>query len=66
MNLMNNNMVQRGLTEYKVSLLSLLGRIMGRGKGCISRGNVTVKTMGSQDYINQKMVERVIRSQPGK
>ena len=32
MNLMNQNLVQRGLAEYKAGLLSLLGRIMGRGK----------------------------------
>ena len=46
MNLMKNNLVQRGLEEYKAGLLSLLGRIMGRVKGYTSRGGVTVTTMG--------------------
>ena len=32
MNLMKHNLVQRGLEEYKAGILSLLGRIMGRGK----------------------------------
>ena len=35
---MKNNLVQRGLEEYKAGLLSLLGRIMGRVKGYTSRG----------------------------
>ena len=38
MNFMKHNLVQRGLAEYKAGLLSLLGRIMGRGKGYTSRG----------------------------
>ena len=38
MNLMKHNLVHRGLAEYKAGLLSLLGRIMGRGKGYTSRG----------------------------
>ena len=66
MNLMKHNLVQRGLAEYKAGLLSLLGRIMGRGKGYTSKGGATVTTMGSEDYIKQKLVARVPRSQPGK
>ena len=38
MNLMKHKLVQRGLAEYNVGLLSLLGRIMGRGEGYTSRG----------------------------
>jgi len=38
MNLMKHNLVQRGLTEYKADLLSLLGKIMGRGRGYTSGG----------------------------
>ena len=38
MNLMKHNLVQMGLAEYKAGLLSLLGRIMGRGKWYTSRG----------------------------
>ena len=37
MNFMKHNLVQRGLVEYKAVLLSLLGRIMGKGKGYTSR-----------------------------
>ena len=37
MNLMKYNLVHRGLEEYKAGLLSLLVRIMGRGKGYTSR-----------------------------
>ena len=37
MNLMEHNLVERGLSEYKVGLLYLLGRIMRRGKGHTSR-----------------------------
>ena len=62
---MNHNLVQRGLAEYKEGLLSLLGRIMWRGKGYTSRGGATVTTMVSEDYIEQKLVTRVPRSQPG-
>ena len=47
MNLMKHNLVQRGLVEYKSGLLSLLDRIMGRGKGYTNRGGATVTTMGS-------------------
>ena len=36
MNLMEHNLVQRGLLEYRAGLLSLLGRIMGRVKGYTS------------------------------
>ena len=66
MNLMNHNLVQRGLEEYKAGILSLLGRIMGRGKGYTSMVGATVTTMGSEDYIKQKLVARVPSSQPGK
>ena len=66
MNLMKHNLVERGLAEYKVGLLYLLDRIMRRGKGYTSRGGETVTTMGSEDYIKQKLVTRVPRSQPGK
>ena len=66
MNLMKHNLVQRGLAEYKTGLLSILGRIMGRGKGYTSRGGEIVTTMGSEDYINKNLVARVTRSQPGK
>ena len=59
MNLMKHNLVQMGLEEYKAGLLSLLGRIMGRGKWYTSRGGKTVTTMGSEDYIKQKLVTRV-------
>ena len=38
MNLMNNNLVQRGLAEYKAGLLYILGIIIGRGKGCTIMG----------------------------
>ena len=68
MNLMNHNLVQRGLVEYKAGLLSLLGKIMGRGKGYTNRligGAATVTTKGSEDYIKQNLVARVPRSQPG-
>ena len=63
---MKHNLVERGLAEYKVGLLSLLGRIMRRGKGYTSRGGATVTTMGSEYFIKQKLVARVPRSQPGK
>ena len=69
MNFMKHNLVQRGLAEYKAGLLSLLGRIMGRGKGYNNRiigDGATVTTIGSEDYIKQKLVARVPRSQPGK
>ena len=66
MNLMKHNLVQRALVEYKSGLLSLLGRIMGRGKVYTNRGGATVTTMGSEDYINQKLVARETCSQPGK
>ena len=66
MNLMNHNLIQRGLAEYKAGLLSILGRIMGRGKGYTNIGGETVTTMGSEDYIKQKLVSRAPRSQPGK
>ena len=66
MNLMNYNLVQRRLVEYKGDLLSLLGRIMGRGKGYTIKGGAKVTTMVSEDYIKWKMVARVPRSQPGK
>ena len=42
-------LVQRGLAEYKAGLLSLFGRIIGRGKGYKNRligGGETVTTMG--------------------
>ena len=65
-NLMNHNLLQRGSADYKVGILSLLGRIMGRGKGYTRRGGATVTTMVSTDYINQKLMERVPHSQPGK
>ena len=35
---MKHNLVQRGLAEYKAGILSLLGIIMGRGKGYTSGG----------------------------
>ena len=38
MNLVKHNLVQRGLEEYMSGLLSLLGKIMSRGKGYTSRG----------------------------
>ena len=66
MNLIKHNLVHRGLAEYKAGLLSLLGRIMGRGKGYTNRGGSTVTTMVSEYYIKQKLVTRVPRSQPGK
>ena len=47
MNLMKHNMEQMELAEYKADLLSLLGRIMGRGEVYISRGGSTVNTMVS-------------------
>ena len=56
MNLVKHNLFQRRLAEYKSGLLSLLGRIMGRGKVYTSRGEETVTTMGSEDYIKHKMV----------
>ena len=65
MNLMKHNMVQRGLVEYKAGILSILGRIMVRGKGYTSRGGGKVTTMLSEYYIKQKLVARVPRSQPG-
>ena len=63
---MKHNLVQRGLAEYNAGLLYLLGKIMGRGKGYTNRGGATVTTMGSEDYIKQKLVARAPRSQPGK
>ena len=66
MNLMNHNLVHMWLSEYKVGLLSLLGIIMGRGKRYTSGGGETVTTMGSENYIKQKLLARVPRSQPGK
>ena len=63
---MKHNLVQRVLADYKAVLLSPLGRIMGVGVGYTSRGVETVTTMGSEDYINQKLVARVPHSQPGK
>ena len=38
MNLTKHNLVQRGLEEHKSVLLSILGRIMGRGKLYPSKG----------------------------
>ena len=64
--LMKHNLVHRGSAEYNVGLLSILGKIMGRGKGYTSSGGTTVTTMVSEDYTNQKLVARVPRSQPGK
>ena len=61
MNLIKHNLVQRGLAEYKAGLLSLLGRMMRR-KVYTSRGGATVTTMGSEDYIKQKLVARLPRS----
>ena len=66
MKLMKHNLVQRVLAEYRADLLSLLGRIMGRGKVYTSRGGGTVTTMGSEDYTKQKMAARVPHSQSGK
>ena len=66
MNLIRHNLVQRGLAEYKVGLLSLPGRKMGIGKGNTRRGEATVTNMVSEDYIKQALVARVPRSQPGK
>ena len=63
---MKHNLVHRVLAEYKTGLLSLLGIIMGRGKGYTSRGGATVTTMGLEDYIKQKLVARVSHSQAGK
>ena len=37
MNLMKQNLIQRGLAEYKSGLLSLFDRIMGRRKGYTNR-----------------------------
>ena len=56
-----HNVVQRGLMDYKAGLLSILGRIIGRGKGYTSMGGATVITMVSEDYIKQKLVARVPR-----
>ena len=61
-----HNLVHMWLLEYKAGILSLLGIIMGMGKGYNSRGGSTVNTMGSYDYIKQKLVARVPHSQPGK
>ena len=67
MNLMKHNLVERGLAEYKAGLLYLLGRIIRRGKGYTSRGGgAKVTIMGAEDYIKQKLVARVPRSQPEK
>ena len=66
MNLMKHNLEQRGLAEYKSGLLSLLDRIMGRGKGYNNRGGEKFTTMGSEDYIKQKLVARAPHSQPEK
>ena len=66
MNLMKHNLVERGLAEYKVGLLYILGRIMRRGKVYTSGGGAKVTTMGSEDYIKQMLVARVPRSQPEK
>ena len=37
-NLIKYNLLQRGLDDYKGGLISLHGRIMGRGKGYTSGG----------------------------
>ena len=69
MDLMKSNMVHRGLVYYKGGILFLLVRIMGRGKGYMSRGGGgggSVTTMESEYYIKQKLVARVPRSQPVK
>ena len=66
MNLMKHNLVHRGFEEYNAGILSLLVRIMGKGKCYTSRGGATVTTIISDDYINQKLVARVPRSQPEK
>ena len=63
---MKHNLVHRGLAEYKAGILYILGRIMGRGKGYTNKGGATVTTLGSEDYIKQKLVARLPRSQPGK
>ena len=56
MNLMNNNLVQRGLVDYKSGLLSLLDRIMGRGKGYNSRGE------GNSDHFG---IRRLCQAESG-
>ena len=61
---MKHNLVQRGLTEYTVGLLYILGKIIGKRKGYISMGGETVTTMGSEDYTKQKLVTRVPCSKP--
>ena len=62
---MMHNLVQRGLVEYKAGLLSILDRIIRRGKDILVGGGATVTTMVSEDYIKQKLVARVPHSQPG-
>ena len=59
MNLMNHNLLHRRLAEFKAGLLSIIGRIMGRGKVYTSRRGSTVTTMRSEDDIKQKLVARV-------
>ena len=66
MNLMKHNLVHRELVEYKTGLLSLLGIILGRGKGYTTRGGKTFTTMVSEDSIKQKLVARLLLKQPEK